>query len=189
MKTMIHISVLCLFSQLSFAQQATNFTLKDVRTGNDVSLNQFSSNKAVVIIFTSNECPFDKEYRERIRMTTESFRGSAAFLLINSHSEAEESEARMAEAIAQWNINAPYLSDKQQAVMTAFDARRSPEVFVLKPSGVKFQVVYKGAVDDNPQSAQAVTSTYLKDAIEHLVSGKPLTTAITRAAGCSIRRK
>ncbi|MBS1976651.1 MAG: redoxin domain-containing protein [Bacteroidetes bacterium] len=189
MKSLIFISVFCLFSRFCAGQQVTNFTLKDARTGSNVSLNQFSSGKVVVIIFTSNECPFDKEYRERIRMTIESFKGSAAFLLINSHPEAEESEDRMAEAIAQWNMEVPYLADKQQVVMTAFDARRSPEAFVLKPSGGKFQVVYKGAIDDNPQSAQAVTADYLKDAIEHLVSGKPLTTAQTRAAGCSIRRK
>lgn len=95
----------------------------------------------------------------------------------------------MAEAIAQWNMDVPYLADKQQAVMTAFDARRSPEAFVLKPSGGKFQIIYKGAIDDNPQSAQAVTANYLPDAIEHVVSGKPLMTSQTRAAGCSIRRK
>jgi len=46
---------------------------------------------------------------------------------------------------------------------------------------------YSGSVDDNAQTPAAVTSTYLKQAIAHLLAGSPIAATTTSPIGCSLK--
>ena len=164
-----------------------NFTLTNVVDGKTVSLEQFSSNVGVVILFTSNECPFDNYYKDRIKEMIGNYAGKVQFLLVNSNIEPEESAEKM--AIHYTDLTAPYLSDKDQTVMTSLGAKKSPEVFLLKSSGGKCAVVYSGAIDDNPQVPKDINQNFLKDAINKVLAGQKIDVINNRAVGCSIRRK
>lgn len=166
----------------------TGFTLLDVTNGEQLSLEKFSGRPAVVVIFTSNECPFDNSYAERLSKLVVTYSDKLPIVFVNSHLDPQESEENMKKEAGTWGFRAPYLSDKNQVAMAALDARRSPEGYVLKPANGGFQVYYSGAIDDNPQTPGAVTTSYLKNAIEEVLAGKPAPTSV-RAAGCSIRRK
>jgi hypothetical protein len=52
----------------------------------------------------------------------------------------------------------------------------------------EFQLVYKGAIDDNYKDIDRVKEFYLKDAIEQLVNGKKIKVSETDPVGCSIKR-
>jgi hypothetical protein len=187
MKTLITIAI-ALTPFIAPAQQTVStFQLPDVVSGATISLDQYAG-KAVVVIFTSNECPYDNYYSARLTSLVTQYGGRATFLFINSHPGAEEAEELMKKKAAAWSFRAPYLSDKSQTAMEALGARRSPEVFLLKPANGQFTIFYSGAIDDNPQEAGAVTSQYLRDALENMLGGKPAIAPI-RAAGCSIRKK
>jgi len=180
--------VVMIANQHSNAQATVqNFTLTNVADGKSVSLDQFSSSSAVVILFTSNECPFDNYYKDRIKEMINSYAGKVQFLLVNSNTEPDESAEKM--AIHYTDLNAPYLSDKDQAVMNLFNARKSSEAFLLKSSGGKFSVAYSGAIDDNPQVPKDVNQKFLKDAIDKTLSGQKIDVPTNRAVGCSIRKK
>jgi hypothetical protein len=166
-----------------------NFTLMDVTKGTPVSLDQYSSASGIVVLFTSNECPYDLYYTDRLTKLVADFSGRVTFLLINSHDGPEEGDERMKTKAATWAFTVPYLADKSQVAMTELGARRSPEVFLLKPGKDGFQVFYTGGIDDNPQEPTAVTSQWLRDAIQDLLSGKPAKEAPVRSPGCSIRKK
>ncbi|MBL7852482.1 MAG: redoxin domain-containing protein [Cyclobacteriaceae bacterium] len=182
---MIPLVVACF---IGYAQQVVpNFQLPDVVSGQTVSLAQ-QAGKPVVVIFTSNDCPYDNYYSTRIATLVGQYGDRVVFLFINSHLDPQESEESMKKQASGWGFNPRYLSDKSQVAMEALGARRSPEVFLLKPANGQFSVFYSGAIDDNPQEAAAVTSPYLRDALENMLSGKPAMTPV-RAAGCSIRRK
>jgi len=73
--------------------------------------------------------------------------------------------------------------------MEAFGARKSPEVFLLTTVNGKFNIVYSGAIDDNPQAASDVNQHFVKDAIDKLIAGKKIDVAMQRAIGCTIRKK
>jgi peroxiredoxin len=169
------------------AQEVKNFTLKNVKDGKDVSLTNFSSAKAVSIIFTTHECPFDNYYKDRLKELINNYAGRVQFLLINSNVELQESAEQM--AIHYTDLSAPYLADKDQLVMTSLGARKTPEVFLISPAGGKFMISYTGAIDDNPQVSQAAKQTFLKDAIEKLLSNQKIETPVQRATGCAIRKK
>lgn len=165
-----------------------SFACADVTSGSVVSLDKYSGSPALVVLFTSNECPFDNYYTDRIATLVSRYANQVPVLLVNSHLDPMESEENMKKEAAGWSFRAPYLADKNQTAMEMLGAKRSPEAFLLKPSDKGFQVVYSGALDDSPQIPGAVSVQYLRDAIESLLGGKPLPASV-RAAGCSIRKK
>ena len=66
----------------------------------------------------------------------------------------------------------------------AFGATKTPEAFLFDANG---KLAYHGAIDDNSEDANAVKSHYLKDALEAVLSGKPVPMAETKALGCGIK--
>lgn len=177
----------CFVSVFLNAQTIGDFSLANAYTGETVSLSQYNSSAAVVLVFTSNECPFDNYYKSRLKEMVTAYQGKVQFLLINSNTDAQESTEKM--AIHNTDLGIPYLADKEQKAMEAVGARKSPEVFLLKPEGGKYSVQYSGAIDDNPQVATDVKQFYLKEAIEKLLSGGKIEVTNNRAVGCTIRKK
>jgi hypothetical protein len=164
-----------------------NFTLTNVVDGKTISLEQYATATGVVVLFTSNECPFDNYYKDRVKEMISTHSGKIQFLLVNSYLELAETPEKM--AIHYTDLGVPYLADKDQVAMSALGAKKSPEVFLLKPLGGKFMVVYSGAIDDNPQVPKDANQKFLQDAIDKLVAGQKIETANYRAVGCSMRRK
>jgi peroxiredoxin len=179
--------ILLLVAAMAYGQEVKSFTLKNVRDGKAISLADFNANKAVLIIFTGQECPFDNYYKERIKSLVQAYSRNVQFLLINANAEPSESEEQM--AIHYTDLPVPYLADKDQLVLAQFGAKKTPEVFLLTPNNGKFFITYSGAIDDNAQSAADVRQSFLKDAIEKTLAGKPVDIATQRASGCTIRKK
>lgn len=181
--------LLCLSGYGLFAQKLNHFSLMNVTDGKTVSLENYSSAKGLIIIFTSNRCPYDEYYRNRIANLASSYSNSFPLILVNAHTEPEESNESMAEKARQWNLNIPYLADKDQTLLRTLDARKSPEAFLLKNDKGTFTVVYRGAIDDNPQVEADVRNHYLKNVITSLLNNQPVSETGARPVGCNIRRK
>jgi len=166
-----------------------NFTLTNVADGSAISLENYPTCSGLVVIFTSNVCPYDGYYTARLKHLIATYQGKIQFILINSYQEPEESAIKMKSAYDAWTLPVPYLSDKDQVALECFGARKSPEAFLIKTNGGKFTIVYSGAIDDNAQVSAAVTETYLRSAIDKLLTDQKIEVATTRAVGCSIRKK
>lgn len=187
MKRLVVILILFFTIECTYGQNVTDFTLTDVKSKTKTSLSSFKGKKGVVVIFTSNVCPFSVYYEGRITQLVSDYSGDIQFILINSHNESKESEEEMANKISAWGINIPYLSDKEGVAMKALGAKKSPEVFLLKPNGSGYSVFYKGAIDNNPQVASDVKEAYLKMNIENLIAGRGASNSNTRPIGCMIK--
>lgn len=157
--------LLVLVVATAHAQTLTDFTLKNVLDGKDVSLTNFTSAPGIVVLFTSVACPFDGYYTKRLVQVQNEYKDKLPMLLVNSYTEAPEAEEWMVKAASANGLTLPYLSDKEQVLMTQLNAQRSPEVFVLKNTAGQFTVVYRGALDDNAQVEAEVKQTYLKEAM------------------------
>jgi len=181
------ISLILVFMSLTCAGQSVqNFSLTNVSTGEYVALADFSSQAGVVIIFTSTDCPYDHYYLSRIWELIETYQSRITLLLINPN--PEESMDRMKKYVARNKLTVPYLWDLEQNVMSTLAARKSPECFLLQNTGGKFKVVYKGAIDDNAQTAGEVNHFYLKDAIDKLLAKQKIEPPEVRPVGCNIRK-
>jgi peroxiredoxin len=185
-------NLILLFVGLSWslhAQNVPNFSLVNAADGKPITLQDYSKAQAVLLIFTSNACPYDNYYLDRIKSLQQTYQAQLPILLINAHVDEAESIAAMKAFANKNNLSIPYLADKDQVVMTILKARKSPEVFLLQNNKGQFSVVYRGAIDDNAQSASEVRNTFLKNSIDQLLTGKKPATQEERPVGCSIRKK
>lgn len=188
------IFLLIVFCQyVAFSQSIEGFTLPNANAVNNTnfSLSTFKADKAVVLIFYSGKCAYGQHYIERIISLKDEFISKGVkFALINSNSSAfvaEESVEEMKKFAERINLNIPYLADKDKKVKKMLQATRTPEVFVLQPVQNQFRVIYKGAIDDNPQSASDVSHAYLKDALFNLLNNNKIELNQTRPVGCLIK--
>ena len=166
-----------------------NFTLTNVADGSSFSLEQNHPGTGLVLIFTSNTCPYDHYYTERLKSLIATYEEKIRFALINAYPDPEENAEKMKIAYGTWGVPVPYLADKEQAAMESLGARKSPEAFLLKHVNGKYSVVYRGAIDDSPQLVTGVKLYYLRAAIDQLLAGHKIELAAMRAVGCSIRWK
>ncbi|RRB04484.1 thioredoxin family protein [Larkinella rosea] len=169
-----------------------DFKLKNV-DGRMVSLSDYKNGKGVIMVFTTNHCPFSKAYEERMMMLDRKY-AAQGFPLIaiqpnDPSAYAEDSFENMKMRAQEKNYSFPYLSDETQAVAHAFGANRTPEVFVLKRTGDRFTIEYTGAIDDSPQTASTVKRRFVEEAVDNLLVGRPVVTTTTKAIGCAIKWK
>ncbi|MEZ0483248.1 thioredoxin family protein [Fibrella aquatica] len=171
---------------------AASFALKNVDS-RTISLTDYKNQKGVIVVFTSNHCPFSKAYEDRILALDRKFgpQGFPVMAILSSDASLyeEDSFERMQVRARTKNYTFPYLLDDSQSVAKAFGATRTPQVYVLKRNGDRFTVEYIGSVDDSPQDAANVQRAYVDDAVTSLLSGRPVVTPLTKAIGCAIKIK
>ena len=181
--------LVCMTGLNAFAQQVKNFSLVNVSNDQNVSLETFPSCSGLIIIFTSNVCPYDEYYRNRITKLAHTYQDRVPLLLVNSNTDPNESKENMVKKARQLNLSMPYLADKDQVLMTNFDAKKSPEAFLLKNDNGKFTIVYRGAIDDNAQVEADIRHNYLRDAIDIMLTNQKIATPEVRPVGCNLRKK
>jgi thioredoxin-related protein len=180
-------AILMITSNISVAQ--VTFKLPNVMNGQPVSTETYPSCAGMVLIFTSNNCPYDEYYRKRIDQLAQSYQDKVPVLLVNAHTESNESAELMASKGKALNLRIPYLADKDQALMAKLNVKKSPEAFLLKNDNGKFVVVYRGAIDDNAQVQADVRHHYLRDAIDIMLTNQPIQTPEVRPVGCNLKKK
>jgi peroxiredoxin len=171
-----------------------NFSLVNALNNKTVSLADFAGERAVVVVFTSNYCPYARLYEDRIIALAEEYAGRGVqFLLVNSNTSLDnidDSVEEMARHAREKGYRFPYLADKEHRVAGMLGATKTPEAFVLQNNGGgTFVLKYRGAIDDNPQVAQEVTVNYLRDAIAATLNRRNLSAAEKRPTGCMIKRQ
>jgi peroxiredoxin len=144
--------------------------------------------RAIGVVVMCNHCPYVKGYIERLKAIQTEFAGQGFTLVgINSNDDSrypDDSFENMATFASQNGLNFPYLRDVTQDVARSFEADRTPEVFLIDQQGM---VRYSGLVDDNPQSPEAVTQPYFRQAIAQLLADQAIQTQQTSAIGCSVK--
>lgn len=180
---------ICLASLQAAGQVVNNFKLINVLNNQTVSLDTYPSCEGMVLIFTGNSCPYDEYYRNRVAKISQTYQDRVPVLLVNSYTDADEAPDKMLAKAKQTNLGVPYLADKDQTLMTNLDVRKSPEAFLLKNQNGKFTVVYHGAIDDNAQVESDVRHSYLRDAIDIMLTNQKIETPDVRPVGCNLKKK
>lgn len=166
-----------------------NFPLKNVN-GQMVSPSDYPDAKGFILVFTCNHCPFAKLYPPRLNQLHRQFKPLGIPLLAISSTDTVEYEddgfLHMVQKAARENFEFPYLMDGSQAVARQFGAQKTPHTYVIWKVNGKWQVKYDGAIDDNGANPGLVKKPYVKEAVENLLSGKPVKESKTASIGCQI---
>ncbi len=142
------------------------------------------SHKAVVVMFISTQCPYSNAYNDRMRDMASSYASKGIlFVGINSN-KTEDAGTALSHARAHGHTF-PIMKDQDNKVADLYDARRTPEVYVVDSEG---KLRYHGRIDENHQDSSSVTSPDLKDALDALLTGRSIARTETKAFGCTIKR-
>jgi peroxiredoxin len=150
------------------------FSLADATKGNSL----------VVLMFISTQCPYSNAYNDRMRdMAAVYAKKGVLFVGINSNKTETVQDAA---AHAKKNGHTfPIVKDPDNKVADLYDARRTPEVYIIDKVG---KLRYHGRIDENYEDPAKVSSPDLKNAVDALLAGQSVAKAETKAFGCTIKR-
>lgn len=145
---------------------------------------QFASLRGpvTVVTFVSVQCPVSNAYNERMNAVYKEYGARGVkFVFVNANRTEPSSE--VAEHARQ-HFTFPVYKDENNVVADRFGATVTPESYVIDNSGV---VRYHGSIDDS-QEIGRVQEQRLRNALDEVLSGKPVARAETKAFGCTIKR-
>ena len=155
-----------------------------------VSLNDYSSEKGVIVVFTCNHCPYAVLYEDRLIDLHNKFsKKGYPVVAINPNDpevQPEDSYENMIVRANEKKFPFAYLLDEKQTVYPAYGATKTPHIFLLDKNR---NVRYIGALDDNPKDAAGVEEKFLENAIASLEKNTEPSPTITKAIGCTIKTK
>lgn len=157
--------------------------------GRSISLSQIAESNGLIVIFTSNTCPWVSRWEGRIKSLSLTARSSnIGMIALNPNErirERGESIADMKQRATKQSYNFVYAMDKDHAIADAFGATKTPEVFLFDAD---MKLVYTGNIDDNPNNASGVKNKYLENAMQAMLEGRSISAAKIKLHGCSIKR-
>ncbi len=167
----------------------TDVKMKDV-SGENVSLVDAKMENGLLVLFSCNTCPFVLKWEDRYNGIKKwADKNKVGMIVVNSNHQkrtGDDSLEAMKKKARDEGYNFYYVVDEDSRIANAFGGQTTPHAFLFDG---KFNLAYKGAIDDNFKSADEVTQAYLKDAITSLGNGEAVTLTETKPVGCSIKRK
>jgi peroxiredoxin len=169
-------------ASLAIGAVAPDFTLPDA-DGNQHTLASLKGKSGTLILFVATECPVSNAYNARMQKLAEDYRAKGVNV-VGINSNEKELAARIKQHAAEKGLTFTILKDTGNVVADRFDAKVTPEAYLLDASG---KLVYRGGID-NSRNGDAITASALRDAIEATLAGKPVEKSEVNAFGCSIKR-
>ena len=115
---------------------APDFVLPDVVSGELLSLTELRSDKATVVMFICNHCPFVKHIQHGLVVLAKEYQPQGiSFAAVNSNdveNYPEDSPPRMKETAKALHYPFPYLYDQSQEVARAYRAACTPDFLCLR---------------------------------------------------------
>ena len=167
----------------------TDVKMTDV-SGKSLSLEDVKGKNGVLVLFSCNTCPFVKKWEGRYNdLKAWADKNNVGMIVLNSNYQnrsGDDSMEAMQQKAEEHAYSFFYVVDEESRIANAFGGQTTPHAFLFDGD---FELAYKGAIDDNYNSADNVSKAYLKDAIASLGSGEEITITETKPIGCGIKRK
>lgn len=167
----------------------TDVKMLDV-SGDKVSLDDVKMENGVLVVFSSNTCPFVKKWEPRYNDLKEyAESNNVGMVVLNSNCQkrdGDDSYNAMQEKAEKMGYDFHYVVDKGSKLANSFGGQTTPHAFLFNND---YELVYKGAIDDNYDSADEVKKAYVKEAVKNIANGEDVAIAETKPVGCSIKRK
>ncbi len=176
---------------LALGTEAPDFTLPDVVSGELRSLAELKSDKATVIMFICNHCPYVKHVNpELVRLANDYIPKSVSFVAISSNDVEdypEDAPEEMKRVARQWNYPFPYLYDASQEVAKSYSAACTPDFYIFNKA---LKLVYRGRLDESkPGSGLPLDGKDLREALDDILKGNPVSDQQFPSVGCNIKWK
>lgn len=178
-------------NMIPLGSRAPFFTLKDTRSNRLVSLEEYRSSIATVIMFLSNHCPYVKHIQLKLVEIAETYQiKGIQFIAICSNDiekYPDDSPEKMRIEAENFNYSFPYLYDETQEIAKLYNAACTPDFYVFDKD---LLCVYRGCLDEStPGNNKPVTGIHLKNTLDNLLAGNPVSADQRPSLGCNIKWK
>ena len=178
-------------TMLPLDTSAPDFNLPEPATGKTLSLSDFQSAPALLVMVICNHCPFVKHIRQGLIQFACDYQAKGlAIAAISANDVAnypDDSPAKMAEEARTFGYPVPYLYDESQATAKAYHAACTPDFFLFDANR---KLVYRGQFDGSrPGNNIPVTGNDLRAATDAVLTGQPISPEQKPSIGCNIKWK
>lgn len=176
---------------LELGTKAPEFELPDTVSGKMIKLSDVQSDKATVVMFLCNHCPYVLHVNPEIVRVAKDYQAKGVSFVGISSNDVEnypqDSPDKMQEFAAEVGYTFPYLYDETQEVARAYDAACTPDFYVFDGDGT---LVYRGRLDGSrPKNDVPLTGEDLRAALDAVLAGEPVTDKQYPSGGCNIKWK
>lgn len=178
-------------NMLPLGTKAANFTLFDTVSEKNLSLEELKGEKATVIFFICNHCPFVMHViHEMVRIANKFKSIGVSFIAISSNDIShypQDAPYLMQQVAKDMNYPFPYLYDETQEVAANYDAACTPDTYVFDKD---LRLVYRGQIDDSrPENKLPVNGKDLRNALQAILNGLEIAHPQKPSIGCNIKWK
>ncbi|MCH8549424.1 MAG: thioredoxin family protein [Balneolaceae bacterium] len=178
-------------TMLELGTKAPAFSLKDVVSGKTYTEKEFRGNRALLVMFICNHCPYVKLIKKALAEYAADYMPKGVGIVAISSNDVEnypdDSPEKMKEDAEAHGYPFPYLYDETQKVAKAYKAACTPDFFLFDD---ELKLVYRGQFDDSrPGNDTEPTGKDLRSATELTLAGKEVPEDQTPSIGCNIKWK
>lgn len=178
-------------NMLPLGTKAPDFELLDTVSGEIKRLEDLKSEKATVIMFLCNHCPFVIHVNAQlVKLASEYMAKGVSFIAISSNDVVnypQDGPDKMSIVAKVLQYPFPYLYDESQEVAKAYDAACTPDFYVFDGD---MKLIYRGRLDESrPGNAIPLSGRDLANAIDSVLNKEMPPTMQYPSAGCNIKWK
>jgi peroxiredoxin len=176
---------------LPLGTAAPDFALPDVVSGKKVSLSDFKNAPALLVMFICNHCPYVKHVQAGMTQMAKDFQARGVAVVAISSNDAtnypDDSPEKMKEEAQRAGYTFPYLYDESQSVARSYRAACTPDFFLFDHAR---KLAYRGQMDGARRGNELpVTGKSLRDAVDAVLVGEPISPNQIPSLGCNIKWK
>lgn len=176
---------------LALGTTAPDFKLPDVMTGETISLDNFKTKKALLVMFICRHCPYVQHVQAELVKIGKDYQeknlGIIAISANNIVNYPEDAPDKLKEMAQELGFYFSLCYDVSQEVAKSYHAACTPDFFLFDGSR---KLVYRGQLDDSrPGNGIPVTGKDLRLAIDAVLNDLPVSPNQKPSTGCNIKWK
>lgn len=176
-------------TMLSLGTKAPAFSLPDVVSGEDITLERFAGAPALLVMFICQHCPFVKHVQAELAHLGRDYGPKGVGIVaISSNSvitHPQDGPEHLKAMAQKLKFTFPFCYDKTQAIAKAYTAACTPDFFVFDSA---HSLVYRGQLDGSrPSNGIPVTGQDVRAALDALLAGQSVPTEQKPSVGCNIK--
>lgn len=177
--------------QVPLGFKAPDFSLRDVKSGKEMGLDDLCKPRGLLVMFICNHCPYVKFVQDKLVKLGRDYEDrEVGFVAISSNdveNYPEDAPDRMKQVAQSLGYPFPYLYDETQKVARAYQAVCTPDFFLFNGNR---ELVYRGQLDGaRPGNGVPVTGADVRAALDALLTGGAIDPDQKPSVGCNIKWK
>ncbi|MBD1934204.1 MULTISPECIES: thioredoxin family protein [Cyanophyceae] len=177
-------------TMLPLGTLAPDFQLPDV-FGETISLATMKGKQGLLVMFICKHCPFVKHVEAQLAQIGKDYENKNLGIVAISANDAsnypDDAPDQLQAMAKELGFTFPLCYDETQETAKAYTAACTPDFFLFDGNR---SLVYRGQLDDSrPGNDKPVTGQDLRNAIDAVLAGKPISDMQKPSIGCNIKWK